>query len=534
MNHQTIETEVLIIGGGPVGLAMALELRYQGIDCVLVEQSDGVIDHPKVGTVGPRSMEIFRRWGVAQSIRDAGWPADHPLDVAWVTAVGKHEIHRLKFGSHAERTLPPHSPESEHPCPHHWLVPLLIKELGIAPAGPINLNCRMESLESTQRGIVGQIKFLESGDTATVEAKYAVACDGASSVIRKTCGIDTLAHHPTRIFQNILFQAPELPEILGSRRALVFFMMTPDNLRYPLRSMDGVGLYRLTATPHEDGTPRDSEKAVKEAVGIDTPIEILSTSLWYLTHRVATDYQSGNIFFVGDSAHTLSPSGGFGMNTGVSDALDLGWKLAAVLRGWAGSQLLETYQTERHPLAVAAVEEANLNLERTIKRTLPPEIMLESPEGERARAQMTEKMKHSDVNREFNAPGIHFGFYYESPAIATEPEKPAVQKPDEWTPTSYPGSRAPHAWLEANKSTLDLFGHGLVLLNFGDRDVTALIDSCQAKKVPLRTYQIDDREIAKTYEKTLVLVRPDGHVAWRGDNLPDDLDGMVDRIRGYF
>ena len=534
MNNNTIKTEVLIVGGGPVGLAMALELRYQGIDCLLVEQSDGVITHPKVGTVGPRSMEIFRRWGLAQQIRDAGWPEDHPLDVAWVTALGKHEIYRLKFGTHAERTTPNYTPEPEHPCPQHWLLPLLIKNLGVYPSGPINLKCCLESLESKQDGVVSQIKFLDSGNTTTIEAKYAVACDGASSPIRKARGVDAIAYHPTRVFQNILFQAPKLPEILGSRQALVFFLMTPNNLRYPLRSMDGRGLYRLTATPHEDGTMRDPERAVKEALGIDTPIEILSSVKWYLTHRVAAHFQSGNIFFVGDSAHTLSPSGGFGMNTGIADALDLGWKLAAVLQGWASSQLLDTYETERRPLAVAAMEEANLNLQRTLKRSLPPEIMSDSPEGERVRQEMTEKMKHSDVNREFNAPGIHFGFYYQSDAILADEELPPAQKPHEWTQTSYPGSRAPHAWLEPGKSILDLFGHGLVLLNFGHRDVTAFEKACRERNVPCRTYSSDRPEIAEIYEKALVLVRPDGQVAWRGDNLPNDIAGVIDCVRGYF
>lgn len=534
MNKNFIKTEVLIVGGGPVGLATALELKYQGIDCLLVEQSDGVITHPKVGTVGPRSMEIFRRWGIAQQIRDAGWPENHPLDVAWVTALGQYEIHRLKFASHSERAIPNHTPEPEHPCPQHWLLPLLMKNLGAYPSGTVRLKCCLESLESEQEGVVGQIKFLDSGDTATVEAKYAIACDGASSPIRKAFDVDAPAYHPTRVFQNILFQAPELPEILGSRKALVFFLMTPSNLRYPLRSMDGKGLYRLTATPHEDGTMRDPDAAVKEALGIDTPIEILSSVKWHLTHRIAEHFQWGNIYFVGDSAHTLSPSGGFGMNTGIADALNLAWKLAAVIKGWASSQLLNTYETERRPLAVAAMEEANLNLQRTLKRSIPPDIISDSPEGEKVRQIMTEKMKQSDVNREFNAPGIHFGFYYQSEAILTDEPLTPMPKPHEWKQTSFPGSRAPHAWLEEGKSTLDFFGHGLVLLNFRDFDVATFDQACQARNVPLRIYSLERPEIAELYEKALVLVRPDGHVAWRSNEIPENPGKIIDRIRGYF
>jgi 2-polyprenyl-6-methoxyphenol hydroxylase-like FAD-dependent oxidoreductase len=535
MNNNIIETDVLIVGGGPVGLAMALELRYQGIDCILVEESDGVITHPKVGTVGPRSMELCRRWGIAQQLRDAGWPYDHPLDIAWVTTVGGHEIYRLHFPSAGERPLPVYTPEPEHPCPHHWLIPLLIRNLGQSPYGPVRLSCRLESFEQTGDGVSAQVTYLESGNTESIQAKYLVACDGAKSPIRKKCGVDAPAYHPTRVFQNILFQAPELPEILGSRKALVFYMVNPKRLRYPLRSIDGKGLYRLTAVPGEDGEQRDPEEAVKEALGIDTPIEILSSVQWFLTHRVAEHFRHGRIFFVGDSAHTLSPSGGFGMNTGIADAVDLGWKLAATLRGWAGPNLLDTYEIERRPIAVRNMEEANVNLQRTLKRNLHPEIMSDSPEGEQARKQMAENMQRGDVRREFDAPGIHFGFRYESPAIIRDDSPLPTNDPHEWTQNSYPGCRAPHAWLESGKSTIDLFGHSFVLMCFqGQQGVETFDKVCQQKDVPFTSIQIDNPEIANLYERAYVLVRPDGHVAWRGDRLPDDPDAVIDRVRGYF
>jgi flavin-dependent monooxygenase StaC len=535
MNNNIIETDVLIVGGGPVGLAMALELRYQGIDCILVEESDGVITHPKVGTVGPRSMELCRRWGIAQQLRDAGWPYDHPLDIAWVTTVGGHEIFRLNFPSAGERPLPVYTPEPEHPCPHHWLIPLLIRNLGQYPYGPVRLCCRLENCEQKNDGIVAKVTYLDSGNTETIHAKYLVACDGAKSPIRKECGVDAPAYHPTRIFQNILFQAPELPEFLGSRKALVFYMVNPKRLRYPLRSIDGKGLYRLTAVPQEDGEMRDPQEAVEEALGIDTPIEILSSLQWHLTHRVAEHFRSDRIFFVGDSAHTLSPSGGFGMNTGIADAVDLGWKLTAVLKGWGGSNLLDTYETERRPIAVRNMEEANVNLQRTLKRTLPPEIMDDSPAGEQARKQMAANMERGDVRREFEAPGIHFGFRYESPAIIPDDCPPPINDPHQWTQSSYPGCRASHAWLEPGKSTLDLFGHSFVLMCFqGQQGVENFEKACQQRFVPFTSIQINNSEIANLYERAYVLVRPDGHVAWRGDNLPGDPTTVIDRVRGYF
>lgn len=535
MNSTTTETEVLIVGGGPVGLAMALELRYQGISCILIEESDGVITHPKVAGAGPRSMELYRRWGIAQQVRDAGWPDDHPLDIAWVTAVGGYEIFRLNFSTTGERPLPSYTPEPEQPCPQHWLLPLLVRNLSQHPFGPVYLSHRLESFEQKNDGIVANVTNLISANTQTIQAKYLVACDGARSSIRKACGIDAPAYHPTRVFQNILFQAPKLPEILGSRKALVFYMVNPKRLRYPLRSIDGKGLYRLTSVPKEDGEMRDPEEAVREALGIDTPIDILSSLQWYLTHRVAEHFRDNRIFFVGDSAHTLSPSGGFGMNTGIADAADLGWKLAAALRGWASSNLLDTYETERRPIAVRNMEEANVNLQRTLKRTLPAEIMSDSPEGEQARRQMAENMERGDVRREFDAPGIHFGFRYESSAIIPDDSQPPTNDPHQWHQTSYPGCRAPHAWLESGKSTLDLFGHSFILMCFqGQQGVERFEKACQQRGVPFTSKAINNPEIANLYERAYVLVRPDGHVSWRGDTLPHDPGDVIDKVRGYF
>ncbi|MBW4541092.1 MAG: FAD-dependent monooxygenase [Myxacorys chilensis ATA2-1-KO14] len=532
MTTSTLETDVLIVGGGPVGLALALELRHQGIDCIVVEETDGVVTHPKVGTVGPRSMELFRRWGIAQQVRDAGWVEDHSLDVAWVTALAGHEIYRLKFPSAKARSLPRYTPEPEHPCPQHWLLPLLLRNVGTYSNGPVYLNCRVEKFVQTETGVTAQATFLDTGKTQTITAKYMVACDGARSPMRKACGVEAPAFHATRVFQNILFKAPELPTILEGRKALVFYLMTPKTLRYPLRSINGKDLFRLTATPQANGEPCDPEAAVREAIGIETPIEILSSVMWYLTHRVADQFRCDRVFFVGDSAHTLSPSGGFGMNTGICDAVDLGWKLAATIKGWAGSNLLDTYESDRRPIAVRNLEESNANLQRTLKRTLPDAIVLDSPEGEQARQQMTEQLERSDVCNEFDAPGVHFGFRYDSPTICPD-GVPPTNNAHEWTQTSYPGCRAPHAWIEPGKSTLDLFGHGFVLVCFqGKGGVKGIENVCQERRVPLSVVCIENPEIAKLYQRSYVLVRPDGHVAWRGDVLPHDPGALIDQVRG--
>lgn len=405
-----IKTDVLIVGGGPVGLALALELRYQNIDCIVIEQSDGCVNDPKVSTIGSRSMELCRRWGIADAIRAVGFPVDQPQDVAWVTQIGGHEIFRVPFAASKVRSHPSYTPEPDQVCPQNAFTPVFLQALQQS----LYLRHQFDRFEQTGTGITAQVTNLESGQPLEIQAQYLVACDGARSGIRQACGIESHKYHETSVFQSIVFEAPELAAQLGDRHAMVFYLVNP-TLQEPLRAVDGRGQYRLILKPHSDGQPREPEEAIRAAIAIQTPTKIISNLPWRLSHRVINQYRQGRIFFAGDAAHTLSPSGGFGMNTGIGDAIDLGWKLAATLKGWAGEQLLDSYETERRPIAVRNLEAANANLQRTQSRVIPPAILSDSPQGEQIRQQMAIGMERSGVRREFDAPGVHLGFRYESP-----------------------------------------------------------------------------------------------------------------------
>ncbi|MFE7581638.1 FAD-dependent monooxygenase [Streptomyces gardneri] len=544
------ETEVLIVGGGPVGLALALDLTHRGVDFILAEAGDGRVTHPRVSTVGPRAMEAFRRWGVADAIRGAGWPADHTLDIAWVTAVGGYELHRLRLGTAGGRPLPSYTPEPESICPQHWLAPLLTARLGVRPAGPVRLGTRLVDLVR-KPDRVGAVLVDGAGVRTTVHARYLVGCDGASSPVRKACGIAVPERHRTRTLRNILFRAPGLGAVLGPRAALVHFVTEPGGLRYPLRAMDGRDLYRLTCP----AGPAEPERLVRRAITPDVPVEILSDTTWHLTHRVASVYRDGRVFLAGDAAHTLSPSGGFGLATGVGDAADLGWKLAARLAGWAGAGLLDTYGSERRPVAVSSLEESHRNLRRTVDRRLSPALLDATEDGERARAELGREIADSDPLREFDAPDLHFAHRYVSTAIARE-EGVADAGSDEadeadgpvWNRTTLPGVRAPHAWLGPGRSTLDLYGGEFVLLCFdagggtggrigrgggiGGCSPDGLVRAFADRRVPLRVRHCRDPRVARRYERPYVLVRPDGHVAWRGSAPPPDPLRIADLVRG--
>ncbi len=534
---KNITTEVLIIGGGPVGMSMAAELRYQGIDCILIEKTDGVVRDPKVSTVGYRSMEFCRRWGISQQIRNAGWDKNHTLDVAWVTSVGEHEIFRIHLPSYAERTQPDYAPETEQVCPQHWFAPEFLNFLELYPQGCVKLLSQLENFHQSENGIVANIKNVETGNTEIIEAKYLVAADGARAQIRKQCGVEAIEYHATQTFQSVVFQAPKLASQLGDRNAMVFFLVNP-TIQEPLRAVDGKGQYRLILKPQENGEIYDAYTAIKAAISIDTPVEIISNLPWRLSHKVAEKFRYGNIFFIGDCAHTLSPSGGFGMNTGIGDAVDLGWKIAATIKGWGGENLLDSYETERRPIAVQNLEAANANLQRTQKRGIPPEIVSNSPKGEAIRKQMAEGMERSGVKKEFDAPGVHLGLRYESPIVIPDNLNSNLTLEDnksEWSQNSYPGCRAPHAWLKPGLSTLDLFGRGFTLMCFNSNSISELeplTTICEEKQIPLTIHHINNLEIAQLYERTFVLVRPDGHVAWRGDEIPQDVENMIDKVRG--
>ncbi|MCX4904525.1 FAD-dependent monooxygenase [Streptomyces sp. NBC_00878] len=528
------QTDVLIVGGGPIGMAMALELRSRGVDFVLIEAGDGEVSHPKVSSIGPRSMELFRRWGMATRIRESGWPGDHTLDCVWVTRVGGHELFRLPRHTMDTRPQYRHTPEPDAVCPQHWLAPLLSAELGVHPDGPVRMRTRLERFDQDEDGVTATVTDLATGESARLRAKYLIACDGTSSPIRKSCGIDAPARHETQVFRNILFHAPRLQAELGESSAQFYYLMISSSLRFPLRALDGKGLYRMTVGLQGDpDSLAEPEALVRKAIAVDTPVRVLSDNKWHLVHRVADTFRHGRVFLVGDSAHSLSPSGGFGMNTGICGAADLGWKLAAQLAGWAGARLLDTYTSERRPVALEGLEEANRNLVRAMSRQVPGELHDDTPAGEEARRKISEQVARSGAAKEFDAPEIHLGFTYaDSPVVVPDPTVSAEQRLNR-RPNTRPGSRAPHAWVKPGMSTLDLFGDGFVLVNCtGSGDATAFERAFAERGVPLSVVACDVPEVVEAYERRFVLVRPDGHVAWRGHELPDSPGLLADRVRG--
>jgi 2-polyprenyl-6-methoxyphenol hydroxylase-like FAD-dependent oxidoreductase len=537
MTSDAHTTPVLIVGGGPVGLALAGELGWRSIDCMLVEQTDGVIDTPKMNEVNLRSMEFCRRWGIADQVRDCPFPWDYSMDVAFMTRLGV-ELGRQKRPSKQDQKPEPYSPETFQICSQLWFDPILRRHAETLPSVTLAYHHRLERFTQDGDGVTADITNLETGERKTVQAQYLVACDGANSAIRDACGIDVggdkILGRPVHLY----FKSPDFAEIVGFERAVFILLIDEHGAWANVRAIDPAqGLWRLMIidTPEDfDRDNIDMDAQMRRAVGRDVDVEWTGISVWTRRGVVASQYRSGRVFLAGDAAHQVSPTGALGMNTGLGDAVDLGWKLAANIDGWGGDALLDSYDDERRAVGARNVAMTTGFHQDHSRFQAPPSINDKTPGAEAARAELGKKAVDI-IGAMFRTDGLQLGYVYEGSPVCVPDGTPAPNDvSDSYTQTARPGARAPHGWLDDGRSTLDLFGHGFVLLRLGDDapDGSALANAAKARAIPLRIEHIADPNTAALYEARLVLVRPDGHVAWRGDETPEDCGSIMDRIAG--
>lgn len=519
------EIEVLISGAGPVGLALALDLEQRGVRCLVVEPGDGGAATPEVSPIGPRSMELFRRWGVADKIRSSEFPGARPADIAWVTQVGGHEIHRFERFTHDA-----HTPEPEQLCPVDWLLPVLQTAVGAHPSGPIRFHHRLDGFTQDADGVTARVTDLSAGRTRPVRTRYLVGTIGPCSLVRSACGIGMTAGFDSKFLRGIVFRAPQLAGGLaarGHRLALTYFLLQPTGMRFPLQAMDGEGTFKLTVGGEVGAI--DAATLVRDAIAFETPIEVLSDEQSSVPHLVAERYRAGRVFLIGDAAHTLSPPGGFGRNIGIADAADLGWKLAAAQAGWAGAGLLDSYDAERRPVALEGLEAAGIAMRGRGVDSVSTKLRDDTEDGVLARTELGLQLAESVARWDIDAPEVHFGHGYRSSLVVGDEAKMIAP----WRPSSDPGFRAAHAWLRPGVSTLDVFGEGFVLLCFRWHERVADVERAfERRGVPLRVVRCTDERVAELYRRPFVLVRPDDHVAWRGTEPPADPLLLVDMVRG--
>lgn len=528
---------ILVVGAGPVGLALAGDLGWRGMPCLVVEQFDGSIFQPRMDLVGVRTMEFCRRWGIVDDVERSPYPRDYPQDNVYLTSMTGHELGRERFPAMADAVPPPESPQKRERCPQNMFDPILRKFAQKQPSVEIRYRTKVTGISEEDDHVVVELQDLDGDRSYTLKARFVVACDGGNSFVRRSLNIPMHGEPALTYTTNVIFRCPHLNLLHDKPPAYRHIFIGPEGTWATIVAINGSDQWRMSIIG--DGSDRtlsedEIHQAIQRAVGTSFEYEILTVMPWTRRELVAERFCTSRVFVIGDAAHVMSPTGGFGMNTGIADAVDLSWKLAATLQGWGGSGLLQSMEVERRPVAQRNVAEASRNLKRMLSPGSNPTLLDDTPEGERTRREVGKAFSEA-MNHEWYTLGMHLGFRYDGSPICWPDNGPTpVDDPRHYVQTALPGGRAPHVWLGDGRSTLDLFGRGFVLLRLGSNPPAADAFTAAANSVglPLEVIDLDQPDVLHLYEKRLVLVRPDGHVAWRGDELPDDPLLVLDCVRG--
>ncbi len=537
VTSRNADVDILIAGAGPVGLAAAIELGMRGIGCLVVERNDRVGYSPRAKTTNVRTREHLRRWGIAQALREASpIAADYPSDVVFATRMNGPQLARFKNalnGSRARNNL--YSEEAQW-VPQYVLEEVLRKHASSLPGVQIEFDTELASFTETSDGVVSEIKHRDGGSRRVASA-FLLGADGARSMVRDGIGASMQGEGAFNRNYSIIFRSPELASRHSHGRAIMYWMIN-EEVPSLLGPMEDNGLWLFMATKLGDGVDAESVDPVdliRRGTGLrDLPIEIVGTDHWVAHRLVADKYSTPRVFLAGDACHLHPPFGGFGMNMGIGDAVDLGWKMAATLQGWGGPDLLASYQQERRNVHERTIAEAVINYGSVSNQLVRPGIEDPGVVGEATRQEVGDLIEATKV-REFKTLGIVLGSrYVNSPIVVGDGSEPPPEHFMLYTPSAHPGCLAPHLWLADGSSLYDHFGAGFTLL-IADGEASqarTLADVAATRKLPLKIITPGDSRLRGRYEARMALIRPDQHVAWRGDALPANLDQLLAHVTG--
>jgi 2-polyprenyl-6-methoxyphenol hydroxylase-like FAD-dependent oxidoreductase len=518
------DTQVIIVGAGPVGLTLAIDLGRRGVRCILLEQKEAPQFLPKMERCNARTMEIYRRLGIVEKVRDAGFPRDAPMDVFIVTSLIEPPLLHLPYPSVAQAQAEiaacndgsmPREPYQL--ISQYTLEPLLKSIAERMPNVDVRYGCEFLFFEQDERGV--RVRAKSGNETKEISALYLAGCDGGSSAVRRQLGIKLQGEANLMQFRQALFRCDDLFERIPIGKGRHYHVA--DNQATFLIVQDSTRHFTLHAVVENDA---DMAAMFEKTVAMPVQYEMLSVGQWRQNLLLADSYGQGRVFLAGDAVHLVIPTGGLGMNSGVGDAADLSWKLAATLQGWGGPQLLASYEIERRQIGARNVDASRhaSRGRRAWRAAWKPNIRDNTPEGAATRANLT-AIADIEQRKSNEMIGAELGYRYEgSPVIWPEAGEGPVPDFMKYQPSAWPGARLPHVWLADGRALHDCIGEGYTLLRLKSQaEAAPLARAFASHAAPFTVLDINEDRPRDIYGCDLLLLRPDLHVVWRGNRLDD-------------
>ena len=521
--------QVIVAGGGPVGLAAAIEMGRRGVRCLVIEPRTTVSHaRPRCKTINVRSMEHLRRWGIADRLRaHAPLPPSWSQDVVFCTSLAGRELSRftgvLGLVHDGDRF-----PELGQQAPQYVLEELLREVVDELPSCTLATGATVVDVEQDSDQVRVTVAA-GAGQRTVVTGSYLIGCDGPRSKVRERIGAAYVGDHALRPNLGMVFRAPGLWTHVRHGPAVHYWIINPDApaLVGPLDPVDTWWIIAFGVD--HDTSEREAGRIIDAAAGVPAGATVLSTDPWTAQMQIVDRMRQGRVFLAGDAAHLNPPFGGHGLNTGLGDAVDLGWKIAATLDGWAGPELLDSYEIERRPIQERVIREATLNMGVTSPELVAADLDEDNAAGESARRAAGARIQ-ATKRSEFHALELVLDVRVApSPVIADNGvARDNRAAGDSQAPVA--GALLPHTWLGSGRSLYDELGDGFTLLTARRRALAdAITTAANARGMPLKVLDLEDRALRGA---ALVLVRPDNYVAWTGDREPDSAGDLIDRVRG--